>query len=135
MESEFQFTNPALVNLEFGVNEEFDIKEDKEVDLSINMSVQIDRKENRSEALVGLTFEIGSKQDNAPFYIKAVEKANFRWGEGLDNSMVDRLLNQNAPSLLLSYLRPVVVQITAASPFNAYNIPFINFTKISNQED
>ena len=42
--------------------------------------------------------------------------------------MVDKLLNQNAPSLLLSYIRPIVVQITAASPFPTYNIPFMNFT-------
>ena len=43
--------------------------------------------------------------------------------------MINKLLNQNAPSLLLSYLRPVIAQVTMASPYGAYNIPFIDFTK------
>ena len=47
------------------------------------------------------------KNDDIPFYIKAIEGANFRWNDELDDNMIDRLLNQNAPSLLLSYLRPI----------------------------
>lgn len=129
MESTFQFTNPALTNLEFKINDEFNKQEDKEIQLSISMSIQVDRVETTNEAIVGLTFELGEKNENVPFYIKAVEKANFRWNDSLDELTIDILLNQNAPALLLSYLRPVVVQITAASPFGAYNIPFINFTK------
>ena len=43
--------------------------------------------------------------------------------------MIDRLLNQNAPSLLLSYLRPIVAQVTSASKNGTYKIPFVNFTK------
>lgn len=43
--------------------------------------------------------------------------------------MIDRLLNQNAPSLLSSYLRPIVAQVTSASKYGTYNIPFVNFTK------
>lgn len=43
--------------------------------------------------------------------------------------MIEKLLNQNAPSLLLGYLRPIISQITAASPYNAYNLPFIDFQR------
>ena len=46
-----------------------------------------------------------------------VEGANFRWNDELDDNMIDRLLNQNAPSLLLSYLRPIVAQVTSASKY------------------
>ncbi len=129
MESAFQFTNPALIDLEFSINEGFNNQKNKAVQIAINMSIQINRSEEAEEAVVGLTFEIGEKAEDVPFYIRATEEANFRWDESLDDTMVDRLLNQNAPSLLLSYLRPVVVQITAASPYSAYNIPFINFNK------
>lgn len=57
------------------------------------------------------------KNDDIPFYIKAIEGANFRWNDELDDNMIDRLLNQNAPSLLLSYLRPIVAQVTSASKY------------------
>ena len=57
------------------------------------------------------------KNDDIPCYIKAIEGANFRWNDELDDNMIDRLLNQNAPSLLLSYLRPIVAQVTSASKY------------------
>ena len=57
------------------------------------------------------------KNDDIPFYIKAIEGAKFRWNDELDDNMIDRLLNQNAPSLLLSYLRPIVAQVTSASKY------------------
>ena len=41
----------------------------------------------------------------------------------------EKLLTQNAPALLLSYMRPLVASATAASPYPAYHLPFIDFTK------
>ena len=80
------------------------------------------------EATVSLTIEIGETDDNVPFYIKAKEQADFKWDESVADIMLDRLLNQNAPSLLLSYLRPIVAQVTNSSKYGVYNIPFVNFT-------
>ena len=128
MESMFQFTNPALTGLEFGLNQGFNSKENKEVQIQINMSVSVNRNESRNEAEVTLKIELGEKSPEMPFFITALETARFRWGEEMEEALVNKLLNQNAPSLLLSYVRPIVAQITAASPFGAYNIPFINFT-------
>ncbi len=128
MESSFQFTNPVLSNIEFSYNDAFNNQENKEVQISMNMSINIEKQENSNEALVGLTVTIGGTNED-PFYVKATEKANFRWESSLDDSVVEGLLNQNAPALLLSYLRPIIVQVTAASPISAYNIPFINFTR------
>ena len=71
--------------------------------------------------------KIGEKGGNSPFYILAVERADFRWEKELDDARVKSLLDQNAPSLLLSYLRPIIVQITEASAYNVCNIPFVNF--------
>ena len=48
MESMFQFTNPALTGLEFGLNEGFNSKENKEVQIQINMSVSVNRNESRN---------------------------------------------------------------------------------------
>ena len=45
------------------------MQEDKEVSISINMSMQIDRKDDSNEAVVGLKFELGEKGNSTPFYI------------------------------------------------------------------
>lgn len=129
MESAFQFTNPALVGLEFGLNDKFELNEDKEINTKVNMSVSVEKIDGTNEACVSLKVEIGGKEADAPFFITATEVAKFKWDDSLKAEMVDSLLNQNAPSLLLSYVRPIIAQITSASPFEAYNIPFINFTK------
>lgn len=129
MESAFQFSNPSLTKMEFCINEEFESSQDKEVKIAVNMGVQIDRSATDNNARVSLTLEIGKKDSEDPFYVCATEMAEFRWLEALNNEMVEKMLNQNAPSLLLGYLRPIISQITAASPYNAYNLPFIDFSR------
>lgn len=129
MESAFQFSNPSLTKMEFCINEEFESSQDKEVKIAVNMGVQIDRSATDNNARVSLTLEIGKKDSEDPFYVCATEMAEFRWSEALNNEMVEKMLNQNAPSLLLGYLRSIISQITAASPYNAYNLPFIDFSR------
>lgn len=129
MESAFQFSNPSLTKMEFCINEEFESSQDKEVKIAVNMGVQIDRSATDNNARVSLTLEIGKKDSEDPFYVCATEMAEFRWSEALNNEMVEKMLNQNAPSLLVGYLRPIISQITAASPYNAYNLPFIDFSR------
>ena len=127
MESTFQFKTPILTKLEYNINKDYDCLEDME--LPMDMSVNVKRDPMQSEAIVELSITIGGEDDKCPFNISAVEGARFRWNSSLPTEMVDKLLNENAPSLLLSYLRPVIVQITSASPFDTFNIPFINFRK------
>lgn len=126
--SGFQFKNPILTELEFGVNEEYIKKSNCEQQININMEVHVKRQKDVNNAEVSLTFNLGDKDKENPFYIIATEKADFRWDDDVKEEIVEQLLNQNAPSLLLSYLRPVIVQITSASPYDTFNIPFVNFT-------
>ena len=127
--SAFQFTNPVLKEFEFIPNPGFDISRNKEVNMQNNISFQVTKMNDSNEAEVCLTVEIGEKSELIPFWIKASEFARFKWEDGIDSRIVDSLLNENAPALLLSFLRPIISQITAFSPFGIYNIPFINFTK------
>ncbi len=128
MESAFKFTNPVLVDLSFMINENFNKEYNTEVHVQINMSVTINRKQDINEAEVALKIELGEKSSEAPFFITVTEMARFKWEEMIEESLLKKLLNQNAPSLLLGYIRPIVAQLTAASPFGTYNIPFINFS-------
>ena len=128
MESSFQFTNPSLTQLEFLVNELFDKENNKQAKIKMHLSIEVEKKDNiLGEAQVALTLEMGDKSADVPFYIRAVEKANFRWDQSLKENDVDSMLKQNAPALLLSYLRPIIVQVTASSLYGAYHIPFMNF--------
>lgn len=63
-----------------------------------------------------------------PFFIRETMKAKFIWKKGLNNNDEENLLKINAASLLLSYIRPQVRNITSLSKFSEQNIPFIDFT-------
>ncbi|MBQ6982255.1 MAG: protein-export chaperone SecB [Synergistaceae bacterium] len=130
-ESSFQFTTPVLAYFEFAPNKDFNAPPDQEVQTQIRMGVAVNKNNLSPNATVDLTVEMGEKDGNSPFYIRAVEHADFRWGDNLNDEMVKRLLDQNAPTLLLSYLRSVIVQVTAASTYGVCNIPFVDFTKFT----
>ena len=132
--SKFKFSNPVLTQLEFTVNSDFtrDI-EDKMAEMPIDSSISIERSVNDPEAIVSYKIMIAEKTSSYPFYISVTMEAIFRWNDELSNDSVDKMLNYNAPALLLGYIRPCVAQITSASPYAPLHIPFINFLEKNNK--
>lgn len=134
--SKFQFSNPTLRRLEFDVHTGF-INHGK-LNMEIGVAVNIRRDKTDDEtpgntADVLVTLSVGSKENLTPFYIEAEEGAHFKWEEDAFNEeQIEMLLNQNAVALLLSYLRPIVANLTAASPYPVYNLPYINLTQADN---
>ncbi|MBQ3456094.1 MAG: hypothetical protein IJG36_06630, partial [Synergistaceae bacterium] len=92
-ESTFQFTTPVLAYLEFAPNKDFDAPPNQEVQTQIRMGVAVNKSNVSPNATVDLTVEMGEKDGNSPFYIRAVERADFRWGNELSDEMVKRLLD------------------------------------------
>lgn len=131
--SQFQFSNPRLKSIQFITHDEF-VKQGK-----LNMSIKIATEQKRAEnadgslansALVAVTVSVGEKDNSTPFYIEAVQEADFKWNEReLDEQQIEVLLSQNAVALLISYLRPIISSLTAASPYPVYNLPYINLAK------
>jgi preprotein translocase subunit SecB len=126
--SEFQFSNPYLVGLDFKLNSDFEEKNTSPINTEVTFNVAINKDETKPEAVVELTVIIGSVNNDNPFCIEATEGAKFRWNKDMRLDP-DKLLQQNAPALLLAYLRPIIAMLTTASPFNTYNLPYIDFTK------
>lgn len=66
--------------------------------------------------------------EHTPFVLNIEMQANFKWIDEFSKSEVSTLLNQNAPALLLSYMRPIISEITSYG-FNSFMLPFIDFSK------
>lgn len=121
---------PMLKALEYRLNEGFKLqREQSEVNIKLNFDVLIHKDKNLPEASVDLTCEIGGKESEYPYFLRITETSKFRWLEDMDKEKVKQLLERNGPALLLSFLRPMVLQVTATSPCNAYQIPFMDFRK------
>ena len=131
--SAFQFTNPRLERLEFAIHPGFQKADNVNLDIQVSVQREMFTNDNgtpSNQASVKVTLTIGSRDDTTPFYIEADEAANFRWEEAaFDNDKIEQLLEQNGVALLISYLRPIISSITAASPYPAYNLPYLDLTK------
>lgn len=127
--SDFQFLNPYLEEVYFKTNPDFTAFENnEEFNMNNSFHVQVKRSTSTNRATVELTLETNINNEKAPFKLKVKIASDFKW-QDLDEETVESLLNQNAPALLLGYMRPIVANLTNSSNFPVYNIPFINFKK------
>lgn len=81
-----------------------------------------------NSAIVAMIVEIGEEGSAFPYYMSVKMSSRFTWNSSVPADMVDAMLSRNAPALLLGYIRPLVANITEASPVGACHIPFYNFT-------
>ena len=124
--SNFQFLNPKLLNISFDVNPSYKY-DGNEPQFTNEISTKFSQMVDNS-ATVLLNIKI-SCEENEPFILRASMASKFKWNDSLESAEVERLLHENAPALLISYLRPIVSSLTTFSPLPTYDIPFINFTE------
>lgn len=125
--SEFKFSNPKLITLNFQLNNYS--KDTNEPDINMNISIQtnIDKK-SETEANVELNIEIGDLSDSSPFFINLIIGAKFKLDAVIEGTDFNKLLEVNAPALLLSYARPIISSVTNNAGMRPLNLPYINFT-------
>ena len=128
--SKFQFDEPFVNKMFFEENERFDKSSVNEIKTDIICSI-IDKTEN--SAYVNVQVNIGD-DENAPFKLCVSMCARFYWHNSYDNFEIDHFLNYNAVALLISYIRPVIVNITMNSRFPVFNLPFIDLTVSDSKE-
>lgn len=121
--SDFRFENPRLVSIEFNLNKE--ALSNKKYSISQNISIK--KTKGVNSAFVQLEYSCGDKAGQ-PFFIRAVMEAKFLW-ENIADDKIDDFLDVNAPSLLISYLRPIVSSVTTCAGITPFSIPFMNFSK------
>lgn len=130
-ESLFQFTAPELKSLTFSITENFH-SENKTISLETKISSHLFNVKQEGEdasASVEVSVTIGKPDGSQPFYIDAIEAANFKWPSGFyTNDEINTLLKKNATALLISYLRPIISNITGYSRYPSYNLPYVDLT-------
>ena len=128
-ESDLQFVNPYLESLYFDSNTDYiGCFEENDLAMQNVFSVNIKRKKNINKAHVALTLDINQDNMDAPFMLHITVASDFIW-QNMHEEQIKKMLESNAPALLLSYMRPIVANVTNSSFFPAYNLPFINFLK------
>ena len=113
----------------FQVNEGFQ-NEDGGIEMPASISTRRWVDDDASTAYVEREVLVGEKTKKYPFYAAVSYGADFRWKPGtFDGERLERLLSQNAPALLLGYVRVAIATLTNFSPYPSYNLPFVDLTK------
>lgn len=136
--SRFQFKDPVLKHLRFCVNDAFASDAPVSIDISISAKTSpVEKIEGSTERIanVSVTLIVGEETDAAPFYVEATEAADFKWSEeDFNEKQSEKLLEQNAVALLISYIRPIISSVTAASRYSSYNLPYIDVTSLKRDD-
>lgn len=127
-QSSFRFKNPALTDMTYALNEQFNPKNAPER-FPLNVSVTTRREPDQFSAIVSVKVQVAEESAEYPFHLSATMSTEFSWDESYPPRMVDSLVKFNAPALLLGYLRPYISQITCAGLGHPINIPFMDFTQ------
>lgn len=126
--SNFQFKDPVLTKLDYNINVGLSKKEYTQFE-GITTKVKVDdTTKDDFKAKVALNLKMGT--DSTPFTLEMEMQSDFIWNNSFKNTEIDLLLKQNAPALLLSYMRPIISEITGYG-FNSFMLPFIDFSKES----
>ena len=119
-ESKFKFEKPILKRFSFNENEAFEKKEE------LKIEIELERKEKTG----GVSVILKTVNSNEiPFFIEIEMYSKFIWEEELTEEEIINALEINAPSLLISYIRPLVTLVTGSSKYPAWNIPFLDMRK------
>lgn len=125
-QSDFQFNTPVLTKFEFNNSEKI---HSKNIANDLAFAIRVSRSEINPEAIVEVCLKINDDSGKFGFWIVAKIGASFKWEPSLTNDNINGLLTQNAPALLISYLRPIVAEITRCSPVGSVDIPFIDVSE------
>lgn len=122
--SSFQFARPIITNMRFNINNEY--KADCETKYAFNIEKKIN-KLGDNQAIVEVRWFTEEKKGsiNPKYDVSLTMVSSFRWTDETKKEDVEKLLEYNAVSLLLSYIRPIVSVITSNS-VEPLDIPYVN---------
>lgn len=122
--SNFQFKRPVIKRLLFSINNNFD--KEKYNGIEVEGYTTIKRSNDEKNAIVNFELKIGDESKEVPFFIDLEMSARFMWNDDLSKDKQEKLLSVNAPSLIVSYMRPIISNITSNSQFPSFDLPFID---------
>ncbi len=126
--SNLQFSDPRVEKIDFRICQEETIEDN----LPISIEVETATNPCVKEAMVSLTLIVGElNKDNevsTHFYFNGVIVADFKWNDEV--KAPENMLKISGGTVLLSYIRPILANLTMQAGLKPLNLPFINFTSM-----
>jgi len=131
----FRMGHVQLVELNYGVNESFDSEKFKEgISLAPELITELTRYGDGKSALVALTVIISKKNSKKnPIWFKAKNRMSLEWANDFEGD-IDQFLTTTGTFHLLSFLRPLVTQLTTMSLLPPLILPLMDISDLKAKE-
>lgn len=123
--SKFNMEDPELRSVTFKLNPDFS-QSGGGINLDVSDAIDIERLDDNN-AFVNYAIRVFDEDfsSDKPFFIEVVYGAMFNWNEMSENQ-VKSLLENNAPAILLGYIRPMVSMLSGNAGFPPLHLPLFN---------
>lgn len=124
--SKFQLLEHRLLYVNYKLNPRFN-DEDGKLEIEVETETLVDKETGiEDEARVMLILRIYDDKDmeKYPFFIEVAYEGLFSWS---DMENFENYLRVNAPSVLLSYIRSIVSNLTSYSDLPVLILPLMDF--------
>lgn len=138
LQSTFQFKKPILTGVFFLPNDHYK-GDSKNISLQFNtrlLSVASTDDSSDKYKTGKVELEVTNFRNNnedaineSPYLLSIKMQADFKWPSNWKNETVKKFVKVNAASLLFSYIRPVISDITGMSAYEREDLPFVDFSK------
>ena len=122
--SKFRHSHPQITSFEYKTCD--DLKEGK-IDFAIQYDKHIEKIDD-NHAIISLIIGMRPMDSNGPFCVTCSGKIMFEWSVE-DEKVVDQILSQIAPSVLVAYMRPLISMFTHSSGLPAFELPLLDFSQ------
>lgn len=123
--SKLQFSNPHIEKIDFRVNSD----EVATNEMPISIEVAVNKNPEANEAIVKLNLIVGmqdaEKNIVTAIYFEGDIVAEFTWEEDVQNP--EKMLKVSGGTVLLSYIRPILANLTMQAGIKPLHLPFVNF--------
>lgn len=118
---------PLIKKMDFLSNPDFDTNLDKSnINIDIEITNELSTTQNKGQIFLTIKLNTEKEIKEVPFILRGEIFGQFSWNENATESEISDFLNSVAPSILLSYMRPIISNIITYSGLPPYIIPFLD---------
>lgn len=106
----------------------------KTIDFEIKINNLI-KDETETGCKIVQFLNIFSKDELTPFEAQITAEALYTWNKDIKKENKEMFIKYSAPSIILSYIRPIITQVLIYSGLPDFRLPMINMFNVVNEQE
>lgn len=118
--------------MQYNINSNFKIHEGQSVDVSTELAVNVDFKQN--ENILSMLMGIRLSNPEAPFNFEVQGVGVFKFDHKPSDKVIETLAGINCPAIMYPYMREFIAELTMRGGNTPLHLPPVNFVALAEQK-